>query len=384
MIKRGLKISVLNFFLIVVIMLFLMNTISSLGIRPAKIEINFQPGFERSFTYTVLTQNPKMEFELYTKGDLSEYVKLDKKKITGAGTFNAVLKLPDYIEKPGKHRILVGVKELFDEELVGTGIGTSVAIQSVIDVYVPYPGEYLEVSLKSHNVNIGEPVDFELGIISRGKEDVNVTPRIEINSDNRLVKTLYFKNRKIKSQEKIKLHKELDTTDYNPGKYNAVAVVDYGKIAKAESKFNIGDLVIYMINHTNQMIIGGIQKFRIEIESGWNNNIGGIHASVSVMNGSTFLINFETSSTSLTPWGRKNITGFFDTSNFTKGFYDANITFFYYGGDVGKSSSESVKIEFIDKPKQFRMLIIAGVMGILVLIVIVVFFWKKYFRKKKR
>lgn len=375
--KRGN--SFLRIFFAFAIIIILVDISSALGIAPGKLEFNFQPGLEKTIHYEVFGADSETEFELYIEGDLAEYIKLDKEKLIGRGTFTAVLKLPGYIEKPGKHRILIGAKEKFDEEALETMIGTAVDIRGVIDIHVPYPGKYLEMVLGSHNVNIGEPVQFELKITSKGEEDVDITPKIEIASEEEIIETLYFANRILKSQEEIKLKKILDTTNYNPGNYNATAIVDYGKIAIAESKFKIGDLVINVINYTQQISIGGLQKFNIEIESGWNDNIDGAYAEVFILNSSNTILSFKTSSTSLTPWEKKNISGFFDSTDFTKGFYDANITIKYYGKDIGKISSKLVKVEFIEKPKQLLIWFITG--GVIFLAGVVIFLMKKNFLK---
>ena len=275
-----------------------------------------------------------------------------------------------------------------DEEVIGSVIGTSVTIKGVIDINMPFPGKYLEISLESNDANIGETVDFELEIISWGKEDVTVAPEIEILSlpDQKHIETLQFKNREIKSRETIKLGKSLDTSNYNAGNYRAVATVDYGgdKPAKAESDFRIGELIINIVNYTRQIIIKDFQPFNIEIESRWNNEIDGVYARVFIFNESGILTDFKTSSNSLIPWERKNITGFFNTNNFDKGFYNANITLFYYGKDVGKSSSKLVEIEFI-KEKKVNILLITGiVLGIIILVVIAWILIKKSRQKNGR
>jgi len=153
-------------------------------------------------------------------------------------------------------------------------------------------------------------------------------------------------------------------------------------LAKSESIFNIGELIIHLVNYTKQVEIGGINSFDIEIESGWNNKIDGAYAEVFISNSSVDLFSFKTSSTSLEPWEKKTITGFFDTSNFTKGFYDANITFIYYGKDVGKSSSELVKIEFVKGENNFQMILLISAGAILLLVVLWIII-KKYFPRRR-
>lgn len=376
---------VIKFIFAFVIFIFLINICSALSVGPAKVEYNFEPGLETLVTYFVSHTNPDTEFGLYVAGDLAEFVTLDKDKLVGGGSFTVMIDLPLFIEKPGKHRILIGVKERIseeEEEVATTMIRTSVIIQAVIDIHVPYPGKYLEILLSSPNVNLGEPVDFKLEILSQGEEDVNVSPKIDILSDDETIETLYFFNREIKSQERIELKKILDTRGYNPGVYRALAIVDYGRLAKSESRFNIGELIIHLVNYTKQVEIGGINSFDIEIESGWNNKIDGAYAEVFISNSSVDLFSFKTSSTSLEPWEKKTITGFFDTSNFTKGFYDANITFIYYGKDVGKSSSELVKIEFVKGENNFQMILLISV-GVILLLVVLWIIIKKYFPRRR-
>jgi len=376
---------VIKFIFAFVIFIFLINICSALSVGPAKVEYNFEPGLETLVTYFVSHTNPDTEFGLYVAGDLAEFVTLDKDKLVGGGSFTVMIDLPLFIEKPGKHRILIGVKERIseeEEEVATTMIRTSVIIQAVIDIHVPYPGKYLEILLSSPNVNLGEPVDFKLEILSQGEEDVNVSPKIDILSDDETIETLYFFNREIKSQERIELKKTLDTRGYNPGVYRALAIVDYGRLAKSESRFNIGELIIHLVNYTKQVEIGGINSFDIEIESGWNNKIDGAYAEVFISNSSVDLFSFKTSSTSLEPWEKKTITGFFDTSNFTKGFYDANITFIYYGKDVGKSSSELVKIEFVKGENNFQMILLISAGAILLLVVLWIII-KKYFPRRR-
>jgi len=139
---------------------------------------------------------------------------------------------------------------------------------------------------------------------------VNVSPKIDILSDDETIETLYFFNREIKSQERIELKKILDTRGYNPGVYRALAIVDYGRLAKSESRFNIGELIIHLVNYTKQVEIGGINSFDIEIESGWNNKIDGAYAEVFISNSSVDLFSFKTSSTSLEPWEKKQLLDF--------------------------------------------------------------------------
>ncbi len=374
-------------FLIFFLFLFLITFSSALGITPASYSINFQPNLKESIDYSLSGANPNTVYSIYSEGDLSEYVSIDKKELLGDGSFRVNLTFPSVIEKPGKHTLLIGVKEAVDEELLKSTIGTAIEIKVLISVYVPYPGKYVEISsFTSEDVNIGESLEFKFDVTNRGKEKVAIFPKIEIfsNQSSELVETLYLEERSLDPTQKISLRKHLETSSFNSGRYNGVLSVEYGGDypSRENTFFRIGELAISLKNYTNQFIIDKkIQKFNIEIESGWNDKIDGIYADVSLLNETSEILFFKTSSTNLNPWELKTITGYFDTSYFLEGVYDANITFFYYGKDVGKSSGELVRVEFIKKPLNWK--IILGIsIGLILLIALVIFVLKKYFYKK--
>lgn len=365
------------FFLFVVgfFLFFLVNSVSALGISPAFREYNFEPGLHQRIDYTIFASEG-MEIGIDVTGDLAEYFKLDKTDITGSGVFSVEFELPEIVEKPGMHRMRVYVAQKIDPEVASGFIGTRIVTISTIDIYVPYPGRYLETQLSANDVNAGEPVTFFLNISSQGKEDVTIQPLIEIYSDSgKSIDNLYFTQREIKSQESINLKKTFNTTGLNPGKYKAMSTVDYGNLAESEADFRIGNLSIEMTGYTNKFYIGKLQKFEIGVESGWNNLIDGVYAEVEVFNETGKITDFKTSTTSLTPWEAKNITGYLDTIEMLPGMYDANITLRYFGKDRGISQSKTVKIELIEQPTNFlwfvanNWYIFTGV-GVLVLIII--------------
>lgn len=371
---------VLNFLIILVFLLVLILEVSALGGGPASVDINFQPNLEREISYFVRAAEGQ-ELELIVSGELAEYVKLNKYKLKGPGTFTAYIKLPEEIDKPGRLKTSIAVKEKIDEELAGV-IGTSVTIRLNIYVHVPYPGRYIDVALRSSNVNVGENITFYLDIESKGTEILSIFPKIDINSEEQFIESLLFDERTLRSQEKLGLKKELDTTGYNAGKYNATAFVDYGEgIAKANSNFRIGELIIYLLDYSKKIFIGDVRAFDLHIESGWNDPIDGAYAEVFFFNESAEFESFKTTSTDLTPWEKKTLTGYFDAGNFSAGIYNANVTLKYYGRERGMSTSEIIEVEFVNESNLMIILIIAGV---IILIVTLVLVKKKYFKGDKK
>src|SRR3989344_1401442 len=146
-----------NFLLIFVILSILALTlnVSSLGLTPAKKEINFKPNLETYFNFKPLADE-NQEVHVYAEGDLAEYVSFSKNILNGSEPFNVTIKFPESVEIPGRHKLYIVAEEKIDEELAAT-IGTRIIVKAVIYVDVPYPGKYLEIlSFNSGNVNVVE------------------------------------------------------------------------------------------------------------------------------------------------------------------------------------------------------------------------------------
>ncbi len=337
---------------------------AGLGLTPAVVNIDFKPNLQTEITYTIRETNPGMVLEIYTAGELSKYATLDKNQITGSGNFKITLNLPENIETPGKNRIAVVVKQKVDEELAG--VGTSITIEGAIFVNVPYPGKYAEIELSAHNANVGEPVTFEINIENKGKETIYFAPEIDIYSQNEFAEKLTLKQRILESQEVIKLKKSLDTADYKPGDYKAVARINYGEEKTDEKEFRLGTLYVKTINYSDKVLIGGLQKFEIRIESNWNDKIKDVYANVSIIKNSSVFSSFKTSPTSLNPWSKGDLTGFIDSTNFSEGAYKADINLIY----LGRNSSSQGDVEFY-KEKSDLILILLIVGGIILLLAVV-------------
>jgi len=354
---------------------------ASLGLTPAKRSLNFEPGSKSVFEYRVNTDNPEKELILYSKGNLSEYVSLNKEKLIGGGGFKATLSLPEKIEKPGRHRILIGVKEKIDKELAT--VGTSVAVQGVIYVHVPYPGRYIEINnFKAENANAGEPVRFSFELINRGKENLTIKPKIEVYSKNKKEETLNFKTRKLETGKNIKLKKDLQTQDYNPGEYYANLIVDYGNKTKEKTNFRLGTLKVDILNHTKSIKLEGVKRFDIKVESKWNNKIPNLYGIVTFYNESSVISKIKTPSSTIEPWEKKQISGFLDTKKFNEEEYKANITLKYSGNSTEKMSN----VTFIKEDSLFTNPWIISIISAIIIVggALIVIYLRKNKKKLKK
>ena len=263
---------------LLVLSLILIKPVYAVGIYfPNDNEIDFKPGLEKTFNFAVTPSN--MDVKLSVSGYLSEYVTLSKTLIRFNSTdraFKVMIKLPEKIENPGHHKVWIAAEEVIDESKIGGNIGTSCNAMVYILIHVLNPGKYVEMSLSAPDVEINEPVNFAVNVKSFGEEDINsIKAAIDVYSpNNEKLATVYTDDKPLKSNTEETLYAQLDTKGYSAGTYRAVAELNYdGKTKQDEKKFKIGELNIKIINYTKEFEKDKINKFDIEIESGWGNKI---------------------------------------------------------------------------------------------------------------
>ncbi len=325
----------LVFYLLVLSLQINFVSAGSVGISPAKFDFFFEPNLEKTFTFTVYNSDSEKGVQLYVKGDLSEYVEVSKMTFEKyGGKFDVTIRLPNKIDKPGKHRILIGAAEYVNEsEIRNSMVGGIVAIQVPIDIYVPYPGKYAEAKFVVDDIEQGEDLKFNLIIDNLGTEDISVNPFIEVFQDNNKSENkIYDKTLELEhilSKESLTYKGVLEGSDFTSGKYFAIANINYGDLLRIQDEFRVGQLLVNITDYSYQFESEKINRFNIGVENLWNSKLEDVYAQVRVTNQGNKIDDFTTSSVSLAPWEKTNLTGFFDASNIEKGKYVANINVVY-------------------------------------------------------
>lgn len=358
--------------LFILILLALPLASASLGISPSKKTVNFQPGLEVEYLFNVFADTGQ-RIELYSAGEFAELVEFDRKELIGGGSFTVKIKLPNSIGKPGKHRILIGAREKADLEEGETGLGTSAAVQAPIDILVPYPGKYAEISLYATNANVGDFVEFKVAVSSKGEEPILAITNLEIYSEEKKIETLYLGSKSIESQKSETFKTFLNTSDYKAGDYKAIALVDYqAGIARAEKEFRIGSLFVNITDYSKDIVKKGIQPFNIKIESLWNNDIEKVYGEIYVAKNGENITNFLTPSVDLKKWEKKTLEGHIDTDKLDISEYDLKIKINYQERSTVTEDKLKVKREIN---------LIFYIIGIALLIAIILY--SLYYLRKK-
>jgi len=314
---------------------------AGLGITPAIVEYNFEPGLEKTISIRVMESDPNMELKLYVEGDLSEYFELDRETLVGSGYYNVKMKLPEHINQPGLHIIYLGSKEM---GVAGGGITSAIDARVVVKIHVPYPGKYAEITEFSvGNVNRGDNAKFQIKVASRGGEDIDANTHIALISDEEIIDTLSFEPITILSGQMAVLDKVVNTSVYGQGDYIARAIVEYvGGKAEAETKFRVGSLLVNIIDFTRTFKLDTINRFDIDINSLWNNKLDNVFATVEILKNNQVKANFKTPSVELAAWKNETLRGYFETDGFAAGKYKAKV-YLDYGGQTKKEGDIIIK-----------------------------------------
>lgn len=369
-----------RFFILAAVILILLcfKVNAMVGVTPGDYVIDFVPNFEGEFTFTFLLDEG-IEAEVYVEGDLAQYVSLDKQKIVGSKPVTASLKLPEKIETPGAHRIFIGARQSSNSQ---GGLGIIGDVRGIVKVLVPYPGQYAEVSFEGTNANQGWPIDFLVTVNNLGKENLNVKVAINIEeSEGKFIESLNLGEKFIETTQPAVFTSQLNTSNYKPGNYKATAVVSYGeKETEKEIIVRIGELYLGISNYTRAFEQDKINKIEIEVESFWNDPISNIFANVTILD---YNLGFLTPSADISPWSKKILTGFFDTSEIKEKNFKANVTIHYQE----KTTSEIIELELKDQMLFSRAVTYALIAAILALILIfaitVIVLLKRQGQKKK-
>lgn len=332
--------------------------------------IVFQPGMIITREYTVT--NYRNDAEIYTSGDLTEYVTISNLKDHGGyKTFKVTVNLPDDIEIPGLHTIIIGATEVKPPD---AAIATIARIQIPIPILVLYPyktAKFYRLSIPHINENETGTVSFTSESLTK-QDMTGLWADISIhNFNNDLVRTIKTDTYDLKYAEKKTISTNFDSTGLVAGQHFAEAIIHWGEdnTTTLKSSFNIGELNIDIVNYTGNFSAGQINKLEIDIKSNWNGNINTVFAQL-------FVDDKEQTATQtygLTPFESKTITGFLDLTYIVGGEHDLKIILNF---DDQQTIFED-KIDVIGKPKQkplvieINMLTVMMILTIIVLIILV-------------
>jgi len=357
--------------------------VNAIGITPSMLSTYFEPGLETSVDFYVFGLRPEgTKLELYVRYEdnnelngsvrLSDYVALGN----GAYKFTAYIKLPPTDENltPGKHRILIGAREVAISE---HGVMALTAVQVPLDVFVLYKGDYIKVELEANDIALNETAQFKIKIKNLGNTNVTIQPTVEIYDGIEKIASIQLSGERINTKEEKLLYVSWDSKGYGAGIYKARAIVKYGeKIAQDEKEFRIGALFIEILDFTKEFNVDSIEPFYLQVQSKWNARIENVYADINIFANNTKIADFKTIAFDVDRWERKTVKSYIDTKGIKPGKYLMTVVLHY----ANQTTTASSEVKF--KKKINVVAIIAAVIILIILILVIRILLK--LRKKRK
>src|SRR3989344_86879 len=361
---------------------------AGIGITPSRIYTDFKPGEKFLVNFQALDLCSSHELDISAEGDFAEYVRFDKTHLKkGDYFFTAYIDLPEEAKKPGENMLSIQILEAIDES--SGGIGARLGVGARVYIKVPYPGTYLEVnSFDIPDSNEGESINITTNINNFGTNPAYAHTIIEVYSEDNKLDSFDLGTQLIEPNNAFVFSKLIEGSYYKAGIYNATLIVDYGVKDNIEltDSFRVGRLFVDIIDWTKEFNQSKINKFNIEIESKWNNDIDNVYAEVNITNQSDNqeVDSFKTPSIYLKRWEKTSLEGFFNTEGLEPGKYKANIRVYY----EGQITEKEVNIKVINGGGLFssinKTVLVAGIIILLFIIMFIVGFIVMYSMLKKK
>src|SRR3989344_6498746 len=273
-----------------VLLMLCSSSVLALGITPGRTTLSYEPGKQQTVMVTVINSDAKdVSLAVYVRGELNESIVLGDSSLRMRADekekqLSFEVRLPNAL-KPGLHTAEVVVAQSPEKLPQSTAtVGMALAVATQVQVYVPYPGKYVEGELKVAGDDAEK--NFYAVVTNRGSERIEkVKAAITIfDAAGKKVKTLETNELALAPSEKRELSAHW-TVDAPRGHYTARAVVTYdGEQGLFESSFDIGEFALELLDlYVKDFTLGGIAKFNMLVENKWNEPITQAYARMRVL-----------------------------------------------------------------------------------------------------
>ena len=329
------------------------------GVSPASYDVDFEPNLEKEFVFDFVIDGIRV-LDLKIEGNLAEYLETDFDRVAGRQKIKAKLSLPEELDSPGVNEVRLVAGE----------------VVSVIRVMVPYPDKFIELSLSAPEVNVGEPVNIKLDVFNRG-EPVDINPRLEIyrfiNGSFEISNVISLDSSRVVDSQSFE--EQIVPGKYSQGEYVVVAHVDYdGGFAEANNSFRVGEKRLEIVNYTDAVKQGRVNKFDIGVRSLWNDDLGSVYAEVKLL-GTDY--SFVTPSIPLKAWEETELLGFFDSRGMLSENRRLEVTVYFDGDSV----TEITNLEIYEGVDFTLVFVFVGILCVVGFVVWMIFRFRNNIEK---
>lgn len=401
------KLKINRLLIAVLIFVVFINTVSALGVTPARNMIDFSSHAKGDGSFTILnSQKQDMRVVVYVQGELNESVKIKENIISMSSAeeskkIDYSYKLPKELS-PGMHKAEMVILQLPSDSASDSQITATVAVITELAVFVQYPGKYAEADVNIAPGENDKEIKFVIPVVNKGKLDIaRARANIDIYTKlNEKVDSLLTEPIEIKSNERREIV-AIWKTESLPGVYRAVVNLLYDEqTLKIEREFSLGSQVIDLQHvEVKEFQLGQIAKFEMLVENKWSESMKGVYSQTNIFNEKgEVMADFKSPTYDVPSLSKQILVSYWDSEGVHTGTYDASI-YLKYGQ---KSSQKDVKLKIsedkidivglgyvISEKKSGKdgesntVTILIVVIGILVLLNVVWFMMIRKFMKKQ-
>lgn len=341
-------------FMFALMAVLLSASVAAIGVTPGRTTILFEPNAKQTLGFDILNdQHKDVRVKLTIDGDAKgaeiNLVKdiIEFKDDEERKHVSYELKLPNGFDTPGTKEIRISITEMPEEKPdKPISVNAMVGVITQVRIKVPTEGKYLTVeSLEVSEGNEGEYTTFLLPINNIGTETIDkASAKISVfDLENKLIATVTTQEESLDATKRTLL-KAVWSADVKPGKYLAVAEVEYdGKSAKAEKNFNVGNIKLDIIGiYAKNFQLGGIAKMDVKVKSNWN-EILKVFGELFIKSTSMDPIaSVKTSTEEVKPDTEQVLSAYWDTTGIKEGKYYLTLRINYADGQYIEKQFETI------------------------------------------
>lgn len=329
----------LKLFFCFIFIIFFIFEVSALGVTPARRTIDFSPSLNQKNSFTIVNPEGKnMELNIYVRGELTQYIKLEKTSVSLTSNDASIsisydLNLPSELS-PGTNIGEIVISESSKQSSGENFIGATLSVVTQVYVYVPYPGRYAEAIMNILNADSNGDVTFIIPISNLGEFDLNnVYANVDVYSSlNEKISSFNTHSINIKSQEKEDLIYKWNAKELSTGNYYAKAAVIYeDKVINLDGTFRVGSTTLELQNlYVNNFNLGEIVKVDMLVENKWSEPISGARSIMEIYGKQGNLLDKIISPDyTISGLSKEIMSAYWDTNGVYEGDYDTKVTLEY-------------------------------------------------------
>lgn len=334
----------------------LSGEVLAIGISPAVLTVKFQPDSQKKFTFTTNNnEDGERMVNVSVNGELAAFTSCTQEafvlKVGEAREFQCTLTMP-HIMEPGEHggRVRVTGYPYESASAQGAFIGGIAAVETILNVNVPYVGPWLSVGLETQNALPGDTIGAKVKYDAIGTETVHdIATTISIfDKNNASVASQQAGSFDLDAGQTAEKSFTFDTKDMQQGSYTVRAVAHYAdKSSTVERPLLFGELVLEVIGMRPVTVPENtIAKFTFIIKNAWDRDVSTKTRIEALDAKGKVLAKTEADGIAIGERQQRDVEMYLDTAGIPKGVYDVRITLGY----GGKSRETRVKSGLIITP----------------------------------